>query len=169
MDVVAVFDGHGGEEVSQIAAEYLAKHLSKKFQETRDLSSAVTQIFAAMNIACEEFRNNNSKRVGSTALVAILQKDQFCLANLGDCRAVLSKNGIAKRLSKDHKPLDFEERTQIKKGGGFVLETGRVNGVLAVARALGDFYLETPLNAQPDVEIKKIEPEDEFIILACDG
>ena len=41
-------------------------------------------------------------------------------------------------LSKDHKPDDVEERKRIIAANGFV-ENNRVNGMLALSRALGDF------------------------------
>jgi len=41
-------------------------------------------------------------------------------------------------LSFDHKPTNEGERTRIVEAGGTV-EAGRVNGNLALSRALGDF------------------------------
>jgi len=41
-------------------------------------------------------------------------------------------------LSEDHKPDDPIERKRIYNANGFV-EDGRVNGMLALSRALGDF------------------------------
>jgi serine/threonine protein phosphatase PrpC len=54
---------------------------------------------------------------------------------------------------------------------GYVLENGRVNGVLAVARSIGDFYLHPYVSVEPflsrqiDLEKEQIE----FLIFACDG
>lgn len=52
---------------------------------------------------------------------------------------------------------------------GYVLESGRVNGVLAVARAFGDFYIKDPeICADPEVNI--VSTNDwKFLIIACDG
>jgi len=41
-------------------------------------------------------------------------------------------------MSEDHKPDNVEENRRIMRSGGFV-EDGRVNGMLALSRALGDF------------------------------
>jgi serine/threonine protein phosphatase PrpC len=44
--------------------------------------------------------------LGSTAVVAYIDHDVLYVSNVGDSRAVLSRNGIAYRLSYDHKPDD---------------------------------------------------------------
>lgn len=40
------------------------------------------------------------------------------VANVGDSRAIICKNGVAKQLSVDHEPST--EREQIENRGGFV-------------------------------------------------
>ena len=50
-------------------------------------------------------------------------------------------------LSKDHKPDDPEEATRIQAAGGFV-DDGRVNGMLALSRALGDFEYKSNKGVQ---------------------
>lgn len=57
---------------------------------------------------------------------------------MGDSRAVASVNGRAVPLSNDHKPCNEEESRRINAAGGWV-EFNRVNGNLALSRALGDF------------------------------
>lgn len=47
------------------------------------------------------------------------------MANSGDSRAVLCRDGTAIDLSLDHKPEDDIERTRIVNAGGFVNEDGR--------------------------------------------
>jgi len=50
----------------------------------------------------------------------------------------MSRAKQAVDLSTDHKPNDMEERRRIYTAGGHV-EDSRVNGMLALSRALGDF------------------------------
>lgn len=53
-------------------------------------------------------------------------------------------------LSVDHKPDDPIEKERIEKAGGYV-QTGRVNGNLAVSRALGDLEYKSSANVpMPD-------------------
>lgn len=89
----------------------------------------------------------------------------------------MSVGGEAKPLSFDHKPTNQGETSRIVAAGGFV-EFGRVNGNLALSRALGDFDFKQNSNldpeqqivtADPDITVHEATPEDEFVVLACDG
>jgi len=75
--------------------------------------------------------------------------------------------------------FDFspEEKARICAAGGFV-DFGRVNGNLALSRAIGDFeFKKSPelgpeqqiVTAFPDVTEHDITADDEFLVVACDG
>ena len=76
------------------------------------------------------------------------------MGNAGDSRCIASVNGQAEALSTDHKPSDPLERERIEKAGGFV-EFNRVNGNLALSRAVGDFAFKSnqSLKAEDQVNI----------------
>jgi protein phosphatase PTC1 len=81
----------------------------------------------------------------------------------------LCRTGRALRLSYDHKGSDESEGRRIANAGGLILNN-RVNGVLAVTRALGDSYMKDLVTGHPYTTETVIQPEqDEFLILACDG
>jgi hypothetical protein len=70
-----------------------------------------------------------------------------------------------------------EETARITSAGGFV-EFGRVNGNLALSRALGDFEFKQNfaldpekqiVTADPEFVVHDIDGEEEFIVVACDG
>eukprot|EP00249_Psilotum_nudum_P020892 c27886_g1_i3 orf=1221-2294(+) len=114
---------------------------------------------------------------GSTAVVALLRNDEIVVANAGDSRCVLSRKGKAYDLSQDHKPELENEKERILQAGGFI-HSGRVNGSLNLARAIGDMefkknkYLPPQrqiVTAWPDVNTVGLSVDDEFLILACDG
>jgi len=48
---------------------------------------------------------------------------------------------------------------------------GRVFGTLAVSRALGDAGLKNPdyVSAEPHIMSIELQPDDRFMVLACDG
>eukprot|EP00217_Crustomastix_stigmatica_P015072 CAMPEP_0183789244 /NCGR_PEP_ID=MMETSP0803_2-20130417/306_1 /TAXON_ID=195967 /ORGANISM="Crustomastix stigmata, Strain CCMP3273" /LENGTH=276 /DNA_ID=CAMNT_0026033411 /DNA_START=138 /DNA_END=965 /DNA_ORIENTATION=- len=116
-------------------------------------------------------------QAGTTAVVAVTHGNLLTVANAGDSRAVLSRKGVHVDLSLDHKPTLESERSRILAAGGFVAE-GRVNGSLALSRAIGDmeFKQSTDLpadkqiiTAYPDINTVQLREGDEFLILACDG
>lgn len=99
------------------------------------------------------------------------------MANAGDCRAVLSRSGMAIEMSRDHRPFCIKERKRIESLGGYV-DDGYLNGLLGVTRALGDWHLEGmketserggPLSAEPELKLMTLTKEDEFLIIGSDG
>ncbi|KNA09518.1 hypothetical protein SOVF_152860 isoform A [Spinacia oleracea] len=96
--------------------------------------------------------------VGSTAVVAVVGKEEVVVANCGDSRAVICRNGVAVPLSLDHKPDRPDELARIEAAGGRVINWNghRVLGVLATSRSI-------------EVTISKRTAADEFLILASDG
>lgn len=69
------------------------------------------------------------------------------------------------------------EKARITAAGGFV-DFGRVNGNLALSRAIGDFEFKKSaelapeqqiVTAYPDVVVHEMGDDDEFLVLACDG
>lgn len=89
-------------------------------------------------------------------------------ANAGDARGVLCRAGKAIRLTYDHKGSDKQEAKRITDAGGFVM-SGRVNGVLAVTRSLGDSSMKEFVVGAPYTTETTLCEDDEFLILACDG
>lgn len=111
---------------------------------------------------------------GSTAIVAILRQDQLYVANTGDSRAIVCEDATPIPLSTDHKPMDLKEMNRIRAAGGDVF-LGRVQGILAVARAFGDIDFKGEsgetgfITCEPDIKMWTINEKTEFIVLACDG
>lgn len=69
------------------------------------------------------------------------------------------------------------EKARISAAGGFV-DFGRVNGNLALSRAIGDFEFKKSadlspeqqiVTANPDVTTHELSADDEFLVIACDG
>lgn len=110
---------------------------------------------------------------GCTAVVAFLTteistKRMLYCANAGDARAVVCRNGVAQRLSYDHKGSDPQEIKRIIDSGGFIMNS-RVNGVLAVTRSLGDTTMKELVISHPYTCQLQLTATDSFLILACDG
>ena len=83
------------------------------------------------------------ERAGTTAVIVLMTKDRYYVANIGDSRAVLCREGKAIPLSTDHKPDLPSEHNRIEKAGGTITQ-GRINGSLNLSRAFGDYtYKQT--------------------------
>jgi protein phosphatase 2C family protein 2/3 len=161
----AIYDGHGGKEAAEIAAEKLHTYLGVK---SRKIGRALKKAFLSTD--CLIMNTTNS---GSCAAVSYLNKDDLHIAWVGDSRVVLGRNKSVLYATEDHKPDKPSEEERIKKAGGYVTTRGvsRVNGQLAVARALGDRTIkETPglVIATPEIHHEKIQKND-ILIIACDG
>lgn len=173
-DYVAIFDGHGGREVSSYAAKNLYKILSKNLDSDENPEKSIRNSFFQIN----DVIKNENLRGGSTALVAFFTSQKCYIANAGDSRAVLCQGDKAIRLSVDHKPDDPAEESRIKSVGGSVTRQvnrqgktiSRVGGMLAVSRALGDIFLLPYVTPEPDIkEFDLHSPQNQYLILACDG
>jgi len=184
MDLVVLLDGHGGDEMAKMTAQLFPKVFEQMLQSSRKnkndesrFKKLLQDIFIKLHQICRdelqkiESRTLDDLRSGATCLAGFFYDRHLYIANVGDCRAVLCRSGQALKLSKDHRPLMEEERKRIKKLGGYVAENGRVNSVLGVSRALGDYYLQPLISCEPDVfpPINLQPDKDEFIIFACDG
>jgi len=117
---------------------------------------------------------------GATAISCILAGNRLTVANAGDSRGVLCRQGEAVSLSYDHKPIHEIERERIVRGGGFITEANghhRVNGNLNLSRSLGDLKYKQGaqpwsgqiITAEPDIIELTLHQGDEFFALACDG
>ncbi|PHZ17887.1 PP2C-domain-containing protein [Rhizopus microsporus ATCC 52813] len=175
----AVFDGHGGSQVASYSGKTLYKKImnSPAFEKGRYRETIRSGYYAIDEELKRdpELMNSNS---GCTAVVAIVTKNDVLYSNAGDSRSVIStRDGKGVPLTQDHKPKHPDEHTRIKNAGGFV-ENGRVNGHLALSRALGDFTFKSNTQLTPDRQAVTAEPDiiehlitdhDEFMVLACDG
>jgi len=163
----AIYDGHGGRGVVDFTLRTLHSNLLEELKSSTP-EEALKQAFLNTD---KEIGEQKIESSGSTAVTALIQREdkKLYIANCGDARAVIGVDGKAKRLSKDHKASDEGEAKRITDLGGFVV-LNRVNGVLAVSRALGDFNMKEFVIAEPFITTNDIpDTENIFLILACDG
>ena len=167
----AIYDGHGGVFV----ADYLTDNLTQFFIDNK-VSYPLSKDYVNMiydkiqSILCDKF-GDNVLYCGSTSLsLCQYAKDKINIVNVGDSRAVLCRHRTAMQLTMDHKPENPYEHSRVVKNGGSVYFDGedfRIDD-LGVARSFGDKYTDFVIH-EPDIFDYKIEKQDRFIILACDG
>nr|GME20953.1 probable protein phosphatase 2C 27 [Ipomoea batatas] len=172
-----VFDGHGGKGASHFVRDHLPKIIVEDADFPLALEKVVTRSFMETDAAfAKSCSLDSALSSGTTALTAMIFGRSLLVANAGDCRAVLSRRGLAIEMSKDHRPCCSNERTRIESLGGFV-DDGYLNGQLGVTRALGDWHIKGlkeddnsgPLSAEPELKLITLSKEDEFLIIGSDG
>ncbi|XWS68677.1 hypothetical protein CRYUN_Cryun04dG0111400 [Craigia yunnanensis] len=171
LGLFAIFDGHLGHDVAKYLQNHLFDNIMKEHDFWTETEDAIRRAYRSTDAEILD-KTRILGRGGSTAVTAILINGQkLIVGNVGDSRAVICKNGVAKQLSIDHEPS--KEKRMIERRGGFVSnlpgDVPRVDGQLAVARAFGDKSLKLHLSSDPDVTVEVIDDDAEFIILASDG
>ncbi len=175
-----LYDGHGGTKAADYVEEHLHENFSKAQGET--ISERLKLAFLKTDKDFLDKSKFSDDFSGTTAVVAVSSGDKLWIANAGDSRAILVRGGKKFFTTKDHKPDVLEERKRIERKGSFVYtcssceppasckHSARVDGCLAVSRAIGDapFKINGSVIADPDVEEIKLE-DDDFVVLGCDG
>jgi len=172
----AVYDGHGGGS----ASEYCQTHMIRNImQQTTFRAGRWEDAMKKAFLRTDASYLADVGDAGSTALVAMVRDQQIVVANAGDCRALLLQRGARAAaaphhcvaLSVDHKPNREDERARIEAAGGTVVFWGvwRVEGILAVSRAIGDKLLKQFVTAEPETRVWEREPSDAYLVLATDG
>ncbi|KAK6204776.1 ser/thr protein phosphatase [Scheffersomyces amazonensis] len=155
--VFGVFDGHGGKS----CAEYLKVHLVDIIFKQLNIigKQGTTKLSDYIRITKNAFfkvdsqlsSNKEFNNCGSTGIISALINNQYLVvANTGDSRCILSLGGQPKTLSFDHKPVIMNERVRIENSNGYI-KNNRINEILALSRAFGDFkfklpYIDSPRN-----------------------
>ncbi|CAK9081848.1 Protein phosphatase 2C homolog 1 (PP2C-1) [Durusdinium trenchii] len=165
----AVYDGHGGRPVVDFVTRELHENLYKELRRTGSPADALLQAF---RLTDEDMLRRKITSSGCTACCCLLQDEArgrvIYTAHLGDSRAVLARSGSATRMTSmtDHKATDPLEAKRVIEAGGQIIND-RVNGMLAMTRALGDHMLKMPMLANdvvsnvPDItstDVTKQEP-----------
>jgi len=198
-DLFLVLDGHCGIKAAKMVGHEFHKILQEKIELTKnasdieimnkaeelqvevepnDIEPELMKTVIALHLAFDEVKEKlrrclDCEEGGTTALVCLVLDTTLFICNVGDTRAVMVKRGgEVEQLSKDHRPID-SERDRIIQSGGTVLNVSvpRVEGVLAVSRALGNFDLETKgVISKPFTRvIPNFLDGAWFLIMASDG
>lgn len=184
----AVYDGHAGSRVANYCSKYLLEHItgSEGFRgadraepTVEGVKSGIRAGFLKIDEYMRSFADlrNGMDRSGSTAVAVLVSPEHLYFINCGDSRAVLYRSSHVCFSTLDHKPCNPREKERIQNAGGSVM-IQRVNGSLAVSRALGDYDYKCVDGKGPTEQLVSPEPEvfemarsdeDQFVVLACDG
>jgi pyruvate dehydrogenase phosphatase len=108
----AVFDGHGGWQVSEVASKVLLNLLLQSLEEHKEctakesynemkIDQVITEVFHEMErLIIDSIRPafqlgfGDVAKVGSCVLVALKKDDRLIISNCGDCRAILGSSNV---------------------------------------------------------------------------
>ncbi len=131
-----IFDGHGGDKCSKFLKQNLDTILFNSPYFPSNMTECVKDAFQKAEKQFSQHAIKNGKLVdksGSCALVALIINNTCYAINLGDSRALYSKDSGKEfyQITRDHKPNDEKEKKRIEKMGGKVYYANKtvVNGV----------------------------------------
>ncbi|XP_035140578.1 putative protein phosphatase 1N isoform X2 [Callithrix jacchus] len=157
----AILDGHGGARAARFGARHLPGHVLEELGPEPGEPEGVREALRRAFLSADERLRSLWPRVetgGSTAVALLVSPRFLYLAHCGDSRAVLSRAGAVAFSTEDHRPLRPRERERIHAAGG-TIRRRRVEGSLAVSRALGDFAYKQAPGRPPELQLVSAEPE----------
>jgi len=169
-----IYDGHGGRNAVDHVQEVLHQHFDFSLKKGKSVKESFVFAYKTTD---NELKQKQILYQGATCVTCYIKKDttqdgktirKLYTANCGDARAVICHDGKAHRLSYDHKASDSAESKRVTDSKGFITY-GRVNGILAVTRALGDHAIKEWVVCDPYYTELSLTSKDKFLIIACDG
>jgi serine/threonine protein phosphatase PrpC len=157
--LLAVFDGHGGPEAAQLAAQQTVEGFQQALREHRDNpSEALRGLFKQL------VRETDQLESGSTASIQFIPSDakQAFLGVLGDSPIALIDTAGKVFIGPDHNVRSnrAERAAAEERGGryawGYLEDAASPGAGLQMARALGDKALARVLSREPDVHAVRL-------------
>jgi protein phosphatase len=143
--LLAVADGVGGSSGGEIAADAALVELGLRFfaaPPDRATSEALAEALRDANAAVLRAARDTGHRDAATTIVAAaVRGESAVIANLGDSRAYLIRDGVSRQLTEDH--------------------SGEMQH--AITRFAGDVR-----GIQPDIFVESLRPDDR-LLLCSDG
>lgn len=164
-ELLGLFDGHGGP-----FARHLPKIVGAVPVGTDELTDPQTFLTTLMQTMHEQMKKVYPvSPCGSTVLFALVTKSYCLLAHKGDSRAlIISLSGRVQTATEDHK--SGEDQEYVKKHGGNVDPSGRINGIINVYRTIGDYDLQQYMPQDPSFcWWTRDQKNEHLLIMACDG
>ncbi|XP_012579306.1 PREDICTED: protein phosphatase 1F isoform X1 [Condylura cristata] len=177
----AVFDGHGGVDAARYAAVHVHVNAAHRPELLTDPETALRKAFQCTDEMFLWKAKRERLQSGTTGVCALIAGNTLHVAWLGDSQVILVQQGQVVKLMEPHKPerqpgspsgyLPQDEKERIEALGGFVyhMDCWRVNGTLAVSRAIGDIFQKPYVSGEADASSHELTGSEDYLLLACDG
>lgn len=167
----AVFDGHGGVDAARYASVHVHTNASHQPELLTDPAAALKEAFRRTDEMFLQKAKRERLQSGTTGVCALITGAALHVAWLGDSQVILVQQGQVVKLMEPHKPERQDEKARIEALGGFVslMDCWRVNGTLAVSRAIGDVFQKPYVSGEADAASRELTGLEDYLLLACDG
>lgn len=163
-----VYDGHGGNEGSKIAAQDLHEIFKESLMGGIDVKSSFENAYTRVS---NEIRKSFDS--GTTAANIFIGDGTLFIAHAGDSKVIVCANDKVIFATTDHNVHNKIEKKRAESEGGVFNENGRLNTILLVTRALGDKRVGPGLSHLPEVSsisLSELTGKGTVrIIICCDG
>lgn len=161
-----VADGLGGHTKGEVASEMVVRLVRESYYQDQNDDIATSLRHALEHASALIYQENQARTeppdkehsMGSTCVAAVLQGNTLYVANVGDSRAYVLRDGQLKQISQDHTP----EAEQVR-AGLLTEEQARAQQGNKITRCMG---------VNPDVEVDTFaEPvqQGDILVLCTDG
>jgi serine/threonine protein phosphatase PrpC len=143
-DLYILADGMGGHQAGEVASEGAVRVISHEYYNDPDpdIPAALTRAIKKANAVIHQKAKENVHQagMGTTAVVAVVRGRELHVANVGDSRAYLLRNGQLTQITRDHSFVEDQVRA-----GVLTREEARAHPQRnVITRALG---------SKPDVQV----------------
>ena len=169
ISLFAIFDGHGGKLVSDYLYNNYEKTLISILEKNNyNIEKSIKESFKEIDNNLEKIPN--TKTIGSTATIILIDNNILYCANVGDSESYyISKDKIIK-LTNLHNCNNKNEVERVKNSKGLIFGN-RVFGMLNLTRSIGDFDFKIygVINEPFIYKVNLIENYSKYVILGSDG
>ena len=163
----AVFDGHGGKGVAELAAKRFHQVFRRFLESGLSEKQALESTFLAVDKETEGIDS------GCVAVAFLLSGQDLTFANAGDSELLLVSKSRHKVLTECHRLSNDTERMRIIESGGEIwgsYVTLQSGSGLQCTRSLGDrSFKQVGVIPNPFVGSTRLGPQSQWVIAACDG
>jgi serine/threonine protein phosphatase PrpC len=153
-----VADGMGGHQSGELASRYAVDRIIRHYMRdpSTDVASSLREAIETANatLHAREATSENGGKWGTTVVAAVVRDSRLWIANVGDSRACLIRDGQLRQLSRDH-------------------DLASELGVNPSARWIGRHMVTRALGQKPEVDVDVFPPlglrTGDRILLCTDG
>ena len=184
INLFSIYDGHKGDKVSIYLKDNFHNYLFKNEKLLDKPEEALIETFEYMETNI--LKDNTLNEYGSSILVLLNIEKYIYIANLGDCRAIISIDNSfeVSQLSKEHNIFDINEKNRIVNLGGMIKYNINdkknykiIPGDISITRCIGDIKSKSEefggipkmISSIPDIFKIRYNENIDYIILISSG